>query len=558
MNCSKADAVRAYFRGELTEKENRQVEKHVDSCPHCSRLVSEEDEFVLEIVLPPSKLPSDFTQQVMRSLENVPIPIPKPNWKKRSISIMKKTALAVASVTALITFGSIVSPTFASYVNSVIQSLQGVDNGMKKAVENGYAQEINKRSTDQGLTLVVKEVLADPMRIAIICDIVDQNGKSLPYHMREDEIRLTYKNKAGEDINPSGGGWTTKMEGDYLVLKHNLFTFLKDPKDIPDELTVGVEATILSGKEGNWGVEFPVDMKKAKAAAKYTHLNQQYTTPQGIFIKLNNIMTVPSASLLEMETDWTAERTKQVKKTMEENGWVVGKPEPGKYSEAEMMERYFQQVGMAYQILDEKGNVVAGWDDAIYDEINKIRTNNVDHSAIGGAQSDNPNKYKVWNGFTPFADKAKLKFKLRSLYLYEPVKFKGQVSVNTLVKQKVTVENSGNTYTFTGISIKTTDQEEKLGEYTYRGKGAILPFYGKLPEGIIYTTEWKAKDEKGNEYPVSRNEKYSRGEDGRVQVSGTLFVRGLENQPNELTFIHSVQQREYRDLNWEVPFETSK
>ncbi|MGG1660153.1 DUF4179 domain-containing protein [Brevibacillus sp. NRS-1366] len=558
MKCSKTDQLRAYLHGELSDVESRHLEHHVADCLICQQLMLENEEPYLIDLAVPSNLPAGFTSQVMSALEHLPQPVPKPNWKKRSMAIMKKTALAVAGVTALVTFGSIVSPTFASYVNSVIQSIQGVDNGLKKAVENGYVQDINKRVADQGITLVVKEVLADPMRIAIICDIVDQNGKNIPYKMQDDEFRLTYKNKAGEDLNPAGGGWTTRKEGDYVVLKQDFFTLFKDPKDIPDEMKVSVEATKLGGKEGKWLIEFPVDMKKAKAAAKYTHLNQQFTTPQGIAIKLNNIMTVPSASLLEMETDWTEERIKQVKKTMAENGWVAGKPEPGKYTEADMMERYFQDIGMSYQVLDEKGNVVAGWDDAIYEEINKIRTNTVEHTTRGIGTAENSNQFKVWNGFAPFADHAKLKFKLHSLYLFEPVKFKAQVSVDQLLKQEVTVENSGNQYTFTGFSMKTTDEEEKLGEHTYRGKGAILPFSGKLPEGIIYTTEWKAKDEKGNEYPVSRNETYARGEDGRVRVSGTLFIRGLEHQPKELTFVHSVQQREYRNLNWEVPFEMNK
>ncbi|GEC90965.1 DUF4179 domain-containing protein [Brevibacillus brevis] len=557
MNCSKTEELRKYLADELSAGESRLLERHVEDCLLCQRQMMEEEDSGEEFpsLHVPSALPTDFTAQVMTALEQVKLPKPKPNWKKRSVNILKKTALAVASVTAIITFGSMVSPTFASYVNSVIQSIQGIDQGMKQAAEKGYVQEINKKVTDQGITLVVKEVVADPARMAIIANIVDQNGKRIPFDPEKDAFSLTYKTKSGEDLNPGGGGYSYGQEGEYLVVSHDIFRFLKDSKSLPDEMIVGVEASMLNGKEGSWKVEFPVDMKKARAVANYTEIGQKYTT-NGIEIVLQNMMTVPSTSMMEMEINWTKEREEQIQKWKEQNGWIVKEPKTGVFTEAERMERYFIDMGVAFQIFDEKGNVVAGWDDALHEELNQIRKNNVKHSYRGKVHDDGKGVTK-WNGITPLIKDQSYKLKMHSLYLYEPSKFKATIPVDTLLKDKVTVTDSDSTYTLTGFTLKTTEEEEIIGNETYFGKGALISFSAILPEGIVDTSEWSAQDESKQKYNVSRNGTYKRGKDGRVHVEGTFFIRDLEKQPKELKLSHAIQQRQYQDLNWEVPFETS-
>ncbi|MGG4441314.1 DUF4179 domain-containing protein [Brevibacillus fortis] len=559
MNCSKTEELRKYLTGELSASEARLLERHVEECLLCQRQMMEEEDSSEEFpsLHAPSALPTDFTAQVMTALEQVKLPKPKPDWKKRSVNILKKTALAVASVTAIITFGSMVSPTFASYVNSVIQQIKGVDQGMKQAAENGYAQAINKSATDQGITLVVKEVVADPARMAIIANIVDQNGKRIPFDPEKDALSLTYKTKSGEDLNPGGGGYSYGEEEEYLVVSHDIFRFLKDSKSLPDEMIVGVEASMLGGKEGSWKVEFPVDMKKARAVANYTEVGQKYMTPHGIQIMLQNIMTVPSTSMMEMEINWTKEREEQIQKWKEQNGWIVKEPKTGVFTEAERMERYFIDMGVAFQIFDEKGNVVAGWDDAMHEELNQIRKNNVKHSYRGKVHDDGKGVTK-WNGITPLAKDQTYKLKMHSLYLYEPSQFQATIPVDTLLKDKVSLTNNDSTYTLTGFTLKTTEDEEKIGNETYFGKGALIPFSAILPEGIVYTTEWSALDESKQTYNVSLNgTTYTRGKDGRVHVTGTFFIRDLEKQPKELKLSHPIQQRQYQDLNWEVPFETS-
>ncbi|WP_216675396.1 DUF4179 domain-containing protein [Brevibacillus sp. HB1.3] len=471
---------------------------------------------------------------------------------------MKKTTLAVASVTAILTLGSVVSPTLASDVGSVIQSIKGVDQGMKQAAEKGHVQEINNSETDQGITLFVKEVAIDPVRVAIIAKLVDQNGKRIHIDKEKDEFSITYKTKFGIDYIVGGGGFSFVEEGEFLVIKHDIFPFLIDKETQPDEMIASIKGTILGGKEGNWKVEFPVDMKKARAVTNYTEIGQKYTT-HGIEIALQNMMTVPSTSLMQFDTYWTKEREEQIQKWKEQNSWIVESKQPEEFTEEytveEIVDRYFTDIGLAYQIMDEKGNVVVGWDDAVHEELNQIRKNNVEIWRKNKVHVDRKGETN-WSGLTPLAKGESYKLKMHSLYLYEPSKFQATIPIGTLLKDKVTVTNSDSTYTLTGFTLKTTEGEEKIGNETYFGKGALISFSAILPEGIVNTTEWSAQDESKQKYDVSLKEKSTRGKDGRVHVTGTFFIRDLIKQPKELKLSHLLQQRQYQNLNWEVPFKS--
>lgn len=83
MKCSRADALRAYMNGELSEQESRLLERHVEGCLSCQRQMESEEEWELGDLQVPSELPLDFSQKVMHALEHLPVPVPKPDWKKK-------------------------------------------------------------------------------------------------------------------------------------------------------------------------------------------------------------------------------------------------------------------------------------------------------------------------------------------------------------------------------------------------------------------------------------------------------------------------------------------
>ncbi|CAM5796171.1 hypothetical protein BBOR36S_04214 [Brevibacillus borstelensis] len=577
MRCVKSNQLKAYLSDDLPHSESLLVERHVEECSYCQSELEKIGGELREIRvlgdIPP--LPDAFTEEVANKLAHLPFPfqaqdermqvaLNKPiNWKKRSMDIMKKTAITVAGLAAAVTFGTMVSPTFANYVNSLFNTVNQADGGMKNAAAEGYVQEVGKKVTDKGITVTVKEVLADPTRIALIFEMVDKDGKKLDFKAGEYGGEFTLTDKAGKDLNPEGDGWRWGKYGDYMLISKNLRDVFDSAEKVPDELTVGFAFNKIRGTEGSWKLDIPIDMKKAKEVAKTIEINQEYTSPQGVVIKLDNIMTVPSASLLSLETHWNEQRNKEYWKLIEEKGWNDAPEEPRKemrLTPGEIMQDFLTSYNLAYEILDEKGNRIAGRDDTFFKTLNGIEKNSV-HSISSGRGEGDSQTMEWWHGFTPFTGYEKLTFKLHSIYLNEPASFEAKIALDELNKQPVTVENSGSTFTFSKFHLKTTEAEEKIGGYKSEGKGGIIEFEATLPKDIVYITDWKAKDEAGNVYSVSMDHsdgEYIRGKDGRVQFKSALFIDGLEKQPKELTISYGIQEHQYRDVNWEVPIQLDK
>ncbi|XOS91420.1 DUF4179 domain-containing protein [Brevibacillus laterosporus] len=73
-----------------------------------------------------------------------------------------------------VSVGSYVSPTFAAYVKSLFEGSS--DKELQYAAQEGFSQKVNASVTDQGYTLEIKEILADPMRIVAVYSIKDQQN----------------------------------------------------------------------------------------------------------------------------------------------------------------------------------------------------------------------------------------------------------------------------------------------------------------------------------------------------------------------------------------------
>lgn len=566
MKCHKSDQLKPYFDGKLSSLESAELEQHVDSCISCQeelvRLMEgtpDAEEWLAEELLAPH-----FTELVMGDIARQAKSMNRKNtWRKRSLDIMKKTAIAVAGLAAAVTFGTMVSPTFANYVNSLFHTINQADGGMKNAAVEGYVQEVNKKVSDKGITVTVKEVLADPTRIALILEIVDEDGKKLDFKAREYETSFTLTDKNGKDLNPEGDGWARKKYGDYMLVKKDLYHLFTGAEEVPDEITVGFEFSKIMQTEGSWKLEIPIDMKKAKEVAKTVVINQEYTSPQGVVIKLDNIITVPSSSLLTLQTDWNEQRNEEYRKLIAEKGWNDAPEGPRKeigLTDGERMQHYLTSYDLAYEILDEKGNLIAGRDDTMFHALNGIEKNRVENTRQGKGDSEGRGMV-WWDGFTPFTGHEKVIFKLHSIYLNEPASFEAKIPLDEWSKEPVVVENSGSTFTFSKFHLKKSDEEEMIGGYKWDDKGGIIEFEATLPKDIVYITEWKAKDETGKVYRVSMNNgdaEYTRSKDGRVQIKSALFIDGLERQPKELTITYGIQQHQYRDGNWEVPIQLEK
>ncbi|WP_289140838.1 DUF4179 domain-containing protein [uncultured Brevibacillus sp.] len=577
MRCHISEQLKSYFAGKLSPTASAELEQHVEQCAFCQKELDKImegtpvlDEFLAEELLSP-----DFTQKVLEEIVvQTKVRTRKKGWKKRGIDIMRKTAIAVASLAAAIAFGTMVSPTFANYVNSLFHSVKGVDGGMKNAADEGYVQTINKQVTDKGITVSVKEVLADPIRLMIIWEVTDQNGKK----MKLDDVEWLFKltDKKGKGINPdskhpdyipfSSMPWGDNKE--YFQSQVDFKEMFVNLDDIPDELNVKMEYSTINNTVGPWTLEFPVDMKKAKAVSKTVKINQEYTSPQGVIIRLNDIVTVPSASVLTHEAEWNEQKVKEYQKVLEKTEIkkvrfetrIVNGVESIEQIEVDLAEEMLKKFGIAYEIIDEKGNTVAGYDELYDQKWNNIVKSQVEQTMMGIQRDGETNKSVMWQGYAPFSSHEKLRFRLHSIYLMEPANFIAKLNFAKAGKQPITVENSGSTFTFSDFRLKTSDQEEEIDGKSWRGKGAIINVKGTLPQNMVNAIGWKATDETGKEYSVyvETGFDYIKNGNGQREVNGAIFVSGLEKHPKELTISYKLHERQHRDVNWEVPFDVSK
>ncbi|MEJ8548855.1 zf-HC2 domain-containing protein, partial [Brevibacillus borstelensis] len=140
MKCHKSDKLKSYFDGKLSPLASAELEQHVDQCVSCQEGLARimDGTPVAEELLAEELLSPHFTELVMEDIARQEKSRNKRKmWKKRSIDIMKKTAIAVAGLTAAVTFGTMVSPTFANYVNSLFNTVKDVDGGLKQAAVEG-------------------------------------------------------------------------------------------------------------------------------------------------------------------------------------------------------------------------------------------------------------------------------------------------------------------------------------------------------------------------------------------------------------------------------------
>jgi hypothetical protein len=222
MTCLDKDMLDAYLEDSLSLRDRQNVQNHLLTCSACQRLfeqyldesgtLGEQEKWHTDAVI----------QQVMEKVPPHPLNVlrridrhraQKIDWKKRSVALMKKTTMAVAGLAVVVALGTLVSPTFASYVNGLfyaanplkgpytdtesvvsLYSEEQTDKGALVAAEKGYVKPLNLKVTDQGLTMEMKAVLADSARIMVLGSLADKEGKKLDTFWQDQFSRISSEN----------------------------------------------------------------------------------------------------------------------------------------------------------------------------------------------------------------------------------------------------------------------------------------------------------------------------------------------------------------------------
>ncbi|MGF9909877.1 DUF4179 domain-containing protein [Brevibacillus porteri] len=551
MKCFMFNQLKLYVNDELAPAESKGLEQHVENCPQCQKQLQEWVEGMQEedfSTIPEAPVPDAFTDEVMDKLSDAVPPRFKQKRssrtrRQRGWDIVKKTGLVVAGLTALVVTGTVVSPTFANYVNSLFQMEENSDKGMKNAVYKGLVQKLEQKATDQGITVEAKELLVDSMRIAVIYDLYDESGKKIEDHLLE--AKLIDSN--GKDwLEEEGNGW--KSYGQFFITERYLNEIFESPEATPDQLTLYLEQTEIAGKTGKWSLEIPIDMKKAKEATKtVVFQNTAFQSPQGLGIELKNIEFSPSATRVMLDTISPKSAYFEVERTS-----ILSdrkNPRGGHVTEKER-DSAFSGENMMYEITNEKGEVVAAWDmksldDGLNKKENVLRTPRTEEEAEEGPKGDVLN---WWHTFSPIQGEQKLKLELQKIYEKKLASPKFDLVPTELDKKGATFkdESTGSTFTFSSYAWKPGNGED-LGE-------AVMTIEGTLGKGIVENQDWFVKDENGKNYRASVSTESTRDKDGRVQIKGEISIPLLKQELKKLTVSYATYMVEH-DVKWEVPFE---
>ncbi|MGG1897172.1 DUF4179 domain-containing protein [Brevibacillus formosus] len=543
--------LKLYVNDELAPAESKGLEQHVENCPQCQKQLQEwvegiqEEDFSTILEAPVSDV---FTDEVMDKLSDA---IPPRSKRKRSSltrrqrgwDIVKKTGLVVAGLTALVVTGTVVSPTFANYVNSMFQIEKDADSGMKNAVHKGLVQKLEQKATDQGITVELKELLADSMRIAVIYNVYDESGKKIEDHV----LNAKLIDQNGKDWFEDDGGDNSGSHGEFFITERFLNEIFESTEATPDQLTLHLEQTEIADKTGKWSFEVPIDMKKAKEATKTVAFKDTaFQSPQGLGIELKNIEFSPSATRVMLDTTFPKSAYLEVERT----SILYDRKNPqGAIITEKERDPAFSGENMMYEITNEKGEVVAAWDmksldDGLDNKENVLFTPRTEEEAEERPEGDVLN---WWHTFGPIQGEQKLKLELKKIYEKKLASPKFDLVPTELDKKAATFKDeTGSTFTFSSFAWEPGNGED-LGE-------AVMTIEGTLGKGIVENRDWSVKDENGKTYPASVSTESTRDKDGRVQIKGEITIPRLKQQPKKLTVSYATYMVEH-DVKWEVPFE---
>ncbi|MFS0558421.1 DUF4179 domain-containing protein [Brevibacillus sp. 179-C9.3 HS] len=554
MNCSYKSQLSLYLQGQLGGDASAWMAEHLEQCSHC--------QLQLQLYLGEIDNPDDwdsvaeYTQTIVQQVINNIPPYPlhvikrqktishqKPNrWVARSIDIMKKATIAVAGFAAVIYFGTLTSPTFATYVNSLVspklEQQQRTDSLFEKypddpfisrGVQQGYTKKVNMQATDKGFTVDIKEIMADTKDVRIILGITDANGRPIEslfnlFPNDRDERDAVYDIKITDqegklyhsnDLPPRMS--VLGENNSLMMLTQPLSPYFTTKIEIPAKLNVDVSFHQIGKEKGKWAVTIPVDISKAQKDTTIIPINQTYQSPDGVGYDLKQVKLTPGQTEILLG--------------------IAGHDGEDK--------------NLAFEIVDDKGTVLAAWTELdLYqsdDDIPHPVKQNIIYEKLLKTADQKRNYFITLNNLP--TDQS-LIFRLSKTYHDEPVKaVEMKLNTEELTSKKITAASNGHTLTFSNYSVQELTNDAGKKEWYPQ-----MDVNATLAPGVMDINRWSVKDENGKDYSLF----YFTGNrtpdmNGNIKMSGQLLLDyGLEAPPKELTISYKSQVKVKNDVDWEV------
>ncbi|NTU33492.1 DUF4179 domain-containing protein [Brevibacillus sp. HB1.1] len=566
MTCLDKFMLNAYLEDKLSLRVKQEIQRHLDTCGSCQ---SKFEQYLDE--LDTSDDAADDVWQTEATIQNVMDKLPaypmnvlklKPiqkqpvqmNWKKRSVDVMKKTTIAVAGLAMVVTFGTAVSPTFANYMNGIYASInpseitvtkgpynakqvvnlfdkKQTDIGVKKAAENGFVQPLDMKVTDQGLTMEINAVVADPLRIMVLGSVKDSSGKKIPSFWKDQftfissdnvnefrEVRLKDKNGKVitrlDDKTRETVPWLPLPNGENFAYGGSMDAYFDEANPIPDELILEMRVKRLTDTKGTWSLDIPIDMRPGKAAMKTVAVNKQLDTPTGTTVELKKARFTSTGTELEFSTSKPDEKL----------------------------------AGIRYELLDETGTVMGKWDDLTSPDDMDHNLVLIGQSSGAGLDFETKKPDTSWfHTYMPLDPAKNLTLKLDAVYTVEKSTFQAKLPLAEMEKKPITVKSDGNEFAFKSVKKETDDE----GNLSY-----LIEVEGKLANDMLGIPDyWDVSTDKDKGDDVERgvftfDQKVKEG--STLKFTGELKVWSESPNVKEMTVSFDSMSKEHK-VNWEVP-----
>ncbi|MGA9172977.1 MAG: DUF4179 domain-containing protein, partial [Thermoactinomyces sp.] len=336
MNCFDNEVLWDFLEGGSSDKDA--VLKHIQHCDNCRQRLEKLKAEQAELRLASSQvqlLDESFVGEVMKRIEELD--------EKESVKVTRKQAgrfrrwkwfgTVAAGLAVAVMVGAVVSPTFASYLPLFRQFVQVQEQDMNKL----YRKD-DIKVTDKGLTVHVKQIVADSTQLMVFLQIEDSRGKVLPiYHHWILYPYLVLDDGSGQPQvgQDYPGGDVDKATWAVLVFDLNKVKH-------KDRLVLKLDTKQIGSVKGSWKMNVPIDLSKLKDTVREVVIGKTLEA-HGVRVTLKKIKFTPLGTFLELDRQISPQLRKQYEQ-------YYGP----KFATIALMD-----VNYGFRILDETGKVLA-------------------------------------------------------------------------------------------------------------------------------------------------------------------------------------------------------
>ncbi|WP_404445747.1 zf-HC2 domain-containing protein [Sutcliffiella horikoshii] len=262
MKCFEFDQLAAYMDGVLSQEEKKHVEKHLEFCPSCREVVTalqNEDAFLQETIQSPL-LPAGFDDEVLSKLEPYQTKRKRWNWPYQ--------LLTAASIILAFGIGA-----------SFFSDTQKSDTGNSDTPVVQEEKEALYSVKDAGVLLEVTDISVSPLKIEIFYRLKPEEWVLKNFLKKHNVEHLSQIKVEYETLPPNGkivdlngqelpqrevslgsNGWLQNS----IVIKPSEVEELP----LPDTFRAQIEFDDFFMQEGEWSIDVPIDVTKAKTLTK--------------------------------------------------------------------------------------------------------------------------------------------------------------------------------------------------------------------------------------------------------------------------------------------------